>query len=124
MTDRRGKTTFRGADLKPENLLLKSRDKPIDKDNLRAVDFGLSTFFQDGQTCKEVVGCAFTSRCHVVAILSSMLPWYAYGRIPDAASSDSRADPMKDTFLHRLYALFSRMPTCYGGLAVRHPGLD
>lgn len=45
------------ADLKPENFLLKTRDGIIDKDNLRAVDFGLSTFFQDGQVAKEVVGC-------------------------------------------------------------------
>lgn len=49
------------ADLKPENFLLKTRDGRIDKDNLRAVDFGLSTFFQDGQVAKEVVGCAL---CH------------------------------------------------------------
>ncbi len=44
------------ADLKPENFLLKNRTGSIEKDNLRAVDFGLSTIHHDTQICKQIVG--------------------------------------------------------------------
>lgn len=46
-------------DLKPENFLLKKQDGSIEKDNLRAIDFGLSTFHSEGQYCKKVVGSAY-----------------------------------------------------------------
>jgi len=46
-------------DLKPENFLLKKRDGSIEKDNVRAVDFGLSTSHVDGQVCRQVVGSAY-----------------------------------------------------------------
>lgn len=44
------------ADLKPENFLLKNRTGSIEKDNLRAVDFGLSSIHRDGMICKQIVG--------------------------------------------------------------------
>jgi Protein kinase domain len=59
---RRGLTALvlvRAADLKPENFLLIDKTKPIDKENLRAVDFGLSTYYQAGQVCRDVVGSAY-----------------------------------------------------------------
>lgn len=44
-----------GADLKPENFLLKDRTGSIAKDNLRAIDFGLSTVHHSGNL-KQIVG--------------------------------------------------------------------
>lgn len=46
-------------DLKPENFLLKHNNGSIEKSNLRAIDFGLSTFHSNGQSCKKVVGSAY-----------------------------------------------------------------
>jgi hypothetical protein len=43
------------ADLKPENFLLKDRTGSIAKDNLRAIDFGLSCIHHDGNL-KQIVG--------------------------------------------------------------------
>lgn len=43
-------------DLKPENFLLTNRS---DGALLKATDFGLSVFFQDGQTFKDIVGSAY-----------------------------------------------------------------
>ncbi|GFR46796.1 hypothetical protein Agub_g8428 [Astrephomene gubernaculifera] len=43
-------------DIKPENFLLSSRDKDA---TIKGTDFGLSCFFKEGQTFKEVVGSPF-----------------------------------------------------------------
>ena len=50
-------------DLKPENFLFKTKksDKnaPPLEDDLKATDFGLSDFFNEGQIFNEVVGSAY-----------------------------------------------------------------
>lgn len=56
-------------DLKPENFLLKKGDGSIEKDNLRAIDFGLSTFHNKGQTLKKVVGSAYYLAPEVLKVL-------------------------------------------------------
>ena len=43
-------------DLKPENFLLSSKNSDCD---LKATDFGLSAFFQKGETFNEVIGSAY-----------------------------------------------------------------
>jgi len=43
-------------DLKPENFLLKDKN---DECSIRAIDFGLSTYYMPGKTYSEVVGSAF-----------------------------------------------------------------
>ena len=58
-------------DLKPENFLLKERNGSIEKDNVRAVDFGLSTAHVSGQVCKKVVGSAYYLAPEVLKVLPS-----------------------------------------------------
>ena len=43
-------------DLKPENFLLSAKDN---KTNIKATDFGLSTFYKEGDRFKELVGSAY-----------------------------------------------------------------
>lgn len=43
-------------DLKPENFLLADRSESPE---LKAIDFGLSIYFKDGQVMKELAGSAF-----------------------------------------------------------------
>lgn len=60
-------------DLKPENFLLKKGDGSIEKDNLRAIDFGLSTFHSKGQCCKKVVGSAYYLAPEVLKVLYRLI---------------------------------------------------
>lgn len=46
-------------DLKPENWLLKRSESSVHPENLRAVDFGLSTFHHPTAPCTERVGSSY-----------------------------------------------------------------
>ncbi len=61
-------------DLKPENFLLKERNGSIEKDNVRAVDFGLSTAHVSGQVCKKVVGSAYYLAPEVLKVAPPLPP--------------------------------------------------
>ncbi|KAL1562481.1 Calcium-dependent protein kinase 15 [Salvia divinorum] len=63
-------------DLKPENFLLSSKD---DKATLKATDFGLSVFIEEGKVYRDIVGSAYYVAPEVL--------WRSYGKEIDVWSA-------------------------------------
>ena len=76
--------SWRHRDLKPENFLFRSKD-PVEKTDLKIIDFGLSCEFEPGQMVKTRAGT----------------PYYV---APQAREGGPRS------VLHRKHSLFFTLP--------------
>lgn len=66
--------TLQNTDLKPENWLLRRSESSVEPDNLRAVDFGLSTFHHPTAPCTDRVGSSYYVAPEVLQVRRAMCP--------------------------------------------------